>query len=438
MNDRCYNCRRSSSGADPSHHTCVSCGGKSCRTCFGAPANNTKGKDYVCNWCLRDYVAKNGSARLLRPVKGRMLCFLCGCTLNPGFWSQLAGICEKSCGRQYCEMCLALTSMDTKDLRKRGSKSNIQFAVVQCIFCVGPEVYARNRRFQIESILKVIFPSAGVSALLATSTGTMMRRDELQRAPAAAITLGEIMWRIYWMGLRQLFEEFLPVLMNVVILTARPTQGPSIPVIISPMDMLYYLRPSGPGETTLASPKMLEMICVAHAAAAEKKGQALVDTIMRNNPALRIKFEGGRRKRVAFLAADLLKQGPTLNLVGSAIMLFSKLYDADVDVWVVGDGPVDLDYPPAKDLSEFFKARNRLIMLDGCHQAEEADGGSVLKKFLEFKPDAVFSFPGWTHGDRAWLLSVMAKLGTLTFNLIGYPGPMHFPREMKYRPINSS
>ena len=76
MNDRCYNCRQSSSGADPSHHTCVSCGGKSCRTCFGAPANNTKGKDYVCNWCLRDYVAKNGSARLLRPVKGRMLCFL--------------------------------------------------------------------------------------------------------------------------------------------------------------------------------------------------------------------------------------------------------------------------------------------------------------------------------------------------------------------------
>ena len=418
MKGRCYNCRQSSASADLL--ACVVCGGNSCKVCFGAGARGQKGKHYVCNWCLHGYLAENGNGQLMRPVKGRLVCFLCHCSLRAGFWCQIPAICDSSCGRQYCDRCLALTSLD---LKKRNTKITIRkesftFAVVDCILCVGRKKYAQNRRLQLEALLKTLCPAAGVASLL-SGTG-QMRRDELQRAPSQAIAFGELMAGLHWMGLRELFEEYLPVLMTTVQLQARPGQGTAITLSVSPLDMMYYLRPSTPGKTTLATPELLEMLCVAHAAAAEKKGQALMDKIRQTNPALQIEFVEGQRIRVAFVGPDLFQPGPTNNMVGEAIRLFSDHYSEYFDVWVLGDGEVDLSYPPVKTLYDHFDATGRLIVLD----SEEE---SVLAKFLEFKPNVVFSFPGWTHGDRAWLLFALTGLGVLTINLIGFPGAMHFP-----------
>ena len=119
------------------------------------------------------------------------------------------------------------------------------------------------------------------------------------------------------------------------------------------------------------------------------------------------KRESSEVRCVVFYDAGLFQPGPVLNLVGEAILKFASL--PGVDVWVFGDGPVDSKYPPAKDLTDFFQARNRLVVLEG------KDDREVLEEFCKSLPDAVFSFPGWTHGDRAAVLSALS--GSRRFDL---------------------
>jgi hypothetical protein len=298
---------------------------------------------------------------------------------------------------------------------KIGEKT-IHFVSVHCMLCVGRESYAQNRRTQILSILKDLSPSVGVAAL---KQGSRMRRDELQRAAPTAAAFGELMAGIHWMGLRELFDEFLPVLMNAVL---QQAVSPQLQLSVAPFEMLYYVRQSKPGDTTLATARMLETICLAYAATAEKTGLELLDKVLPNRLAAAQILHEGERKRVIFYAADLFRPGPTVNLVGEAIILFSKLFRAFFDVWVAGEKPVDKNYPPSKDLAEHFEDSGRLILLG----SEEACAGD-LEKVLEVRPHAMFSFPGWTYGDRAWMLYALAKKEVMIFNLVGFPGPMHFP-----------
>ena len=47
-------------------------------------------------------------------------------------------------------------------------------------------------------------------------------------------------------------------------------------------------------------------------------------------------------------------------------------------MWVLGDGEVDLSYPPVKTLYDYFHPLGRLIVLDSKEEEE-----SVLAKFLD-------------------------------------------------------
>ncbi len=139
--------------------------------------------------------------------------------------------------------------------------------------------------------------------------------------------------------------------------------------------MLYYVRQTKPGESTLATPQMLEFICIAHAVIAERQGKELLHNL--SAP----KFESSKVRRVVFYDAGLFQPGPVLNLVGEVILILASL--PDVEVWAFGDGPVDSKYPTAKDLTDYFRARNRLVVLGG------KDDREVLKEFCKSLPDAV-------------------------------------------------
>jgi serine/threonine protein kinase len=244
-----------------------------------------------------------------------------------------------------------------------------------------------------------------------------MRRDELKSKSKEANAFGNMMSALHWMGLRDVFEEFLPVLMNMVLKQKDILDNSTLAlsVSVSPFDMLYYVRQTKPGESTLATPRMLEFICIAHAEIAKRQGNELLRNLPAPSPWKRESSEAPRR--VVFYEAGLFQPGPVLNLVGEAILKFASL--PGVDVWVFGDGPVDSKYPPAKDLTDFFQARNRLVVLEG------KDDREVLEEFCKSLPDAVFSFPGWTHGDRAAVLSALSGLDVFIFNTLGYAGPMH-------------
>ncbi len=175
---------------------------------------------------------------------------------------------------------------------------------------------------------------------------------------------------LHWMGLRELFEEFLPVLMNMVLKQKEMLNNSTqvLSVSVSPFDMLYYILQTKPGQSTLATPQM-ELICIAHAVIAKRQGKELLLNL--SAP----KRESSEVCRVVFYDAGLFQPGPVLNLAGEAILKFASL--PSVDVWAFGDGPVDSKYPPAKDLTDFFRARNRLVILGGNDQGDR----EVLEKF---------------------------------------------------------
>jgi hypothetical protein len=68
----------------------------------------------------------------------------------------------------------------------------------------------------------------------------------------------------------------------------------ALSVSVSPFDMLYYVRQTKPGESTLATPRMLELICIAHAEIAKRQGNEL----LRNLPAPRKRESSEARRRV--------------------------------------------------------------------------------------------------------------------------------------------
>ncbi len=136
-------------------------------------------------------------------------------------------------------------------------------------------------------MLQAFKPSVGVNVLL---DGAKLRRDELLLNAKEAISFGEVMTDVHWMGLRELFARFCPALMSIVMGQAEYSQQH---VCVSPLDILYYLRQSKPGDTTLAKAKMLETICKACAATAEKTGQELLDVVVAKVLAAQIlHFEG--------------------------------------------------------------------------------------------------------------------------------------------------
>jgi serine/threonine protein kinase len=406
LREHCYKCRESTGNP----HVCALCKQRTCcRRCFGAAQNFAKKLKYVCDLCLRDFQTNypGQSDTLLYPAQTFKRCSLCFCSLE-GCGG--AGLCSNMCKRLYCNKCLGLTSVDFK---KNGrQKVPTACAHVDCILCVGLEPYTRGRRKQMLVLLRETFPSTPFDDL---QRGHGISAYELQTNKTTAKAFADWVSALYRMGLRALFEECLPVLMHMTLVQIQPPQS----VSVSPHDMLFYVRPPKPGETMLATALMLEKISAAHAAMAEK---AALDLLKQSKvpPPPKERVEG-QPYSVIFYAPDLFQRGPTNSLAGDTIAKFSNM--PGVDVWTYGDGPVQCEYPPAKELADHFRQRSRLVELSKSPGDNTARQLEDLERFRVARPDAVFVLSGWQ--DMAAVLYALAQDGVLIFNTLGSAGPLH-------------
>jgi serine/threonine protein kinase len=231
-----------------------------------------------------------------------------------------------------------------------------------------------------------------------------------------------MMSNLFWMGLRDLFEQFLPILMRMVLMQV---QNPALQLSVSPFDMGFYVRENKHGNTTLADTVMLGKVCRSCAESAIRKGAALKEAHpqQQRGPSCQ-----GLPAVVVFYAPDLFQQSPALNLVVDAILRFSV--SDDFIVYGCGYGNVDEKYPPAKDLSEYLNTRKVLL---GWKQSMS----EVLAEFRNLKPDVVVTFAGWAEGDLAEVLWVLAQDGVTILSTLG-PNLMHFPEAISYTLVGSA
>jgi hypothetical protein len=230
--------------------------------------------------------------------------------------------------------------------------------------------------------------------------------------------LGDYLYQLYYCGQRGVFQEGLPLLLNV--LCAQLGLGPDktrrdpLDPAVGPFDFFHLL-----GLHELATPEMLESICRASVFHAIKKGEALKHVIAKSAPQVEKTIPEQRpdRLRVGLFAYDLVKDGPLAGLVSRALQLFAE--KDGLDVFLLAMGPPDKDYPPAKNLADFFHGRGRLITLPAKNSS-----ANCLKKLLDCKLHVLVSFAGWTTHDYADVLHVLSEW-VLVVNWLSFAGLMH-------------
>ncbi len=142
--------------------------------------------------------------KLLFPVHRRHLCSLFNCSLKDAFWCNHPASCP-TCKRQYCDKYLATTYVDFKGKDSYRKIGDLKFAIVECVFCIGISAFSQNRRKQLLSILREIFPACSVEGL---QQGVGMRRDDMRMNQSSANAFRNAMCSLHWMGLRDEFEFF--------------------------------------------------------------------------------------------------------------------------------------------------------------------------------------------------------------------------------------
>jgi len=423
MKDKCHICRKQ---YNPQQDWTCGCGVQCCRACSGVSVRAGKSKlansAYACDMCLQDFAATYPRTELLVPGPSFALCCQCGCDLTNKFYSTIAARCKLLCKRLYCEQCGVLTVFDIPE--KKVANHNIveksrrgEFALIECMCCVGREAYAKERAEVLNRLIRLVFSDAPCDPLDMQLDDTTAKTLLIYKAETDAI--GDLVFGLRYSGFRDLYKTALPFLMRL----ASKQIETGVPVCVSPFNMLLFSRSSTPGSTAPthgADGKMLESICRAHALAAIKQGNVLLEQFPAPEPSHQ-RNGPGRQWVVVFHAPDLVKQGPRINLVETAIKTFAGY--SNVDAWLIcGQSDANEVYPPARDLLDFFKNRDRVLWFKS-----EATPAEKLRLLFDNGLDAVISFPGWTWGDNAELLYVLSKHGKIILNTVGYPGPMHFP-----------
>ena len=408
MKDRCHLC---TAKFNPKSDWTCRCGVVCCKSCSGVATNMSKAQKgttaYACDQCLQDFTASNPGKSLLIPKRTILICCQCRCLLTSDIYCHIAGRC-RTCGRGFCEACAALTQLDVKTSSRKWN--SITVALFDCIFCVGRPNYEQGRRGILTKLIQSAFGDVPSNPLDLQSDE--MNKRSLRGCIKETDQIGDLLPNLHFIGLRDLHAEALPFAMRLVKRQFQIDQ----PVCIHPFSMLLHSRTSVAGNTTPADGEMLSVICRSHALKAMKDGELLLKEF---------KLPNGRTRRdgptrVVFMAPDLLKQGPLVNLVQNAISIFAD--DPQYETFICALGPPDKEYPVVRSLHDRFLGTGRLVLY-----RKDATPAEQLKLLLGIDPDAVFSFPGWTWRDGAEILYVLKKHGVVTLNTLGFAGIMHFP-----------
>ena len=420
LKDQCHVCRAKFNGKFD--WTCR-CGVICCRACSGVPRNAPKisldGKAYACDQCLQHFAEFNHGKKLLLPGPSAKTCSHCGFLLTSSFYCTVVGLCNQ-CGRGFCDACAALTA---SDLVKSKKWNGLLVARFDCPPCVGRGSFAQGRRAVfcklIRDMDRGMISDARDRDPLRMEFETMSF-STMQQNKKITDALGELLFGVYYIGLRGLYSELLPFVMKLLLrqielAQQQPEQSSrGLSICVSPFNMLLLSRTARPGATTVLDGEMLEKVCRAHALEAKKKGELLLQRYPA--PAPNQERRPGRT-RVLFYGPDLLKQGPLVNLVEGAISIFAE--DLQYETWICAYGPPDTDYPVVRSLHDRFQGR--VILFD-----EKTTPEQKVQLILNFDPDDVISFPGWTWGDMTPVLYVLKQHGIGVFNTLGYAGVMHF------------
>ena len=418
LDDRCHVC------FDPKPELVCGCGTGRCNKCSGAGAQTPAGRVFRCLWCLeKSKDTDPDGATLLVPDRAVTLCWECGCSMRSEAWCSTAARCKR-CLRLYCGECIGvcpgdLTPASSRALgsgRKKTLEASRAVALITCRGCLGTVAYAETRRRRLVGIARGIFTGARDDPLALTASG--MHYSNLLMNAKRVHGLGDYLYQLYYCGQREVFQEGLPLLLNVLCaqLGLGPDKAQKDPLdpAVGPFNFFHFL-----GLHELATTKMLESICRASVFHAIRKGEVLKQVIARSAPSVEMTIPEQRpaKLRVGLFAYDLVKDGPLAGLVSRALQFFAE--KDGLEVYLVALGTPDKYYPPAKSLADFFRDRGRLIILP-----EKCSSAQCLNKLLECKLHVLVSFAGWTTHDFADVLHVLSKW-VLVVNWLSYAGLMH-------------
>jgi hypothetical protein len=128
-------------------------------------------------------------------------------------------------------------------------------------------------------------------------------------------------------------------------------------------------------------------ICIAHAAIAVKAGRELL--AKSPAPELIESHSLAGTFRAIFMAPDLLKQGPRVNLTWEEISIFAD--DPRYETWICTMGLTEGPCPVVRSLHDRFKMSCCLVLFDAANAATPAD---KLRLLLTADLDRLFSFQG--------------------------------------------
>ena len=394
----------------------------------------------MCELCLERFVdeamaaAKNQKSSaglstdltvLLKPDRQSRLCSLCFRDLCDG--SACPARC-RHCLRLYCEVEAATCANDSSSakstqtfltemgMRERSSGKALEqerkVALISCIYCVGRPTYLENRTEALRNLArKVGLRGLRLGDPLAIPSSFEIKRENIKAKSDVAHALGDMVYDLYYGGFREVFTKGLDFLLRIV---STQISLPVLSPAISPFNFLYFME-----QHPLANEKMLEKLCRAHAICATKTAEDLVRRIGDQLPPLIPLHDGSSaRKRVAFYAENMFKEGPLSDLAVDTLIFISRHYD----VVVVGVGSdynsSDSLHPPVKKLWEHFPENARICFKQG-------DGVDTKVKVLRgLKLDVFVSLQGWTgNEDVGPILAV--RVAPVQLNWLEWASPLY-------------
>ena len=221
-------------------------------------------------------------------------------------------------------------------MRERSSGKALEqerkVALISCIYCVGRPAYLENRTEALRNLArKVGLRGLRLGDPLAIPSNFQIKRENIKAKSDVAHALGDMVYDLYYGGFREVFAKGLDFLLRIV---STQISLPVLSPAISPFNFLYFME-----QHPLANEKMLEKLCRAHAICATKTAEDLVRRIGDQLPPLiplsfRHNDGSSARKRVAFYAENMFKEGPLSDLAVDTLIFISRHYD----VVVVGVG----------------------------------------------------------------------------------------------------
>ena len=393
------------------------CGAMCCKPCYGLKSTDGNAISYQCDACREE---RKGTTAAVRPRQVHF-CSTCRLDFQP---LDIQSWCPE-CHCRFCPRCAAVAQSER--LRRAVKRSSDEAPVhggasgvitLLCPICVGSEVYEAGRGAVCKGLFHKILGGRSVQQ----TNWAELTRDQLQKTTSKlpADELGDLLYDLFFNGHRDVFAEYLPPFLELVVAQLRCSVVPSV----DPFHLLYYT-----GGHPMASTYLLAKVCRAQAEDALRKSEKLVlqeaRVLASERPAV---------LRVGIFGSDVVMNSPTADLVHPVLEYWRTCKAAErYEFFLFADGPVDDTHPTASAIANLFEGR--LVLFD-----ETMTPRTKYSMFDETNLHVLVTLTGWTHGHIA---EVIAALGrgpspVAVFNWLGFAAPlMYMPEAVHWTIVGS-